>query len=212
MNQNDELRLGIEKMSVDISAQQEELLLKYMSLLQKWNKVYNLTAIRNPGQVVSHHLLDSLSVLPYLWSGRWLDVGCGAGLPGLVLGIVRPQWNFTLLDSNSKKVGFVQQVIIELGLKNVSVSCARVEDFRPLELYDGIISRAFTELGGFLKVTRHLISEQGRWAAMKGWVDKELQTVPVGWRVDKVISLQVPKLDAARCLVVVSCDGANRHD
>jgi 16S rRNA (guanine527-N7)-methyltransferase len=212
MNQNDELRLGIEKMSVDISAQQEELLLKYMSLLQKWNKVYNLTAIRKPEQVVSHHLLDSLSVLPYLWSGRWLDVGSGAGLPGLVLGIVQPQWKFTLLDSNSKKMGFVKQAIIELGLKNVSVSCARVEDFQPIELYDGIISRAFAELGGFLKNTRHLISEQGRWAAMKGWVDKELQTVPPGWRVDKVISLQVPKLDAARCLVVVSCDGANRHD
>jgi 16S rRNA (guanine527-N7)-methyltransferase len=212
MNQNDELRLGIEKMSLDINAQQQELLLKYVSLLQKWNKVYNLTAIRNPEQVVSHHLLDSLSVLPYLWSGRWLDVGSGAGLPGLVLGIVQPQWKFTLLDSNSKKMGFVKQAIIELGLKNVSFSCARVEDFQPIELYDGIISRAFAELGGFLKNTRHLISEQGRWAAMKGWVDKELQTVPPGWRVDKVISLQVPKLDAARCLVVVSCDGANRHD
>ena len=212
MKQIDELRLGIESIGVDINSQQQELLLKYLALLQKWNKVYNLTAIRNPQKMVSHHLLDSLSVLPFLWPGRWLDVGCGAGLPGLVLAIARPQWQFTLLDSNSKKASFLQQAAIELELKNVSVGCERVETFQPIELYDGIISRAFADLGGFLKITSHLVSEQGRWAAMKGWVNKELQTVPAGWRIDNVISLQVPKLDAARCLVVVSCDGANQHE
>jgi 16S rRNA (guanine527-N7)-methyltransferase len=174
--------------------------------------VYNLTAIRDPQKMVSHHLLDSLAVLPFLWSGRWLDVGCGAGLPGLVLAIVRPQWSFILLDSNSKKTGFVQQAIIELGLKNVGVYCVRVEDFQSTELFDGITSRAFTELGDFLTATRHLISGSGRWAAMKGWAEKELHNVPSGYRVEEIIPLHVPGLDAARSLVVVSCNGAKQHD
>lgn len=212
MNQSEELRLGIEKMGLDIDAKQQELLLKYVTLLHKWNKVYNLTAIRDPQEMVSHHLLDSLAVLPFLWPGRWLDVGCGAGLPGLVLAIVRPEWQFTLLDSNSKKTSFVQQAVIELGLKNVSVCCARVEDFQVGELFDGITSRAFTELGEFLKVTRHLMVGHGRWAAMKGWAEKELQNVPAGYLVEKIIPLHVPGLDAARSLVVVSCNGAKQYD
>ena len=212
MNHIEELRLSIEKMGLDINAQQQECLLRYMTLLHKWNKVYNLTAIRNPQEMVSHHLLDSLAVLPFLWPGRWLDTGCGAGLPGMVLAIVRPQWQFTLLDSNSKKTGFVQQAVIELDLKNVNVVCARVEDFHPAELFDGIISRAFAELGEFLKISRHLMNEYGRWAAMKGYADKQLQTIPLGWKVEKVIPLHVPKLDAVRNLVIVASNGVNQHD
>jgi 16S rRNA (guanine527-N7)-methyltransferase len=212
MSLQEELSLGIAKLGLDVDAQQQELLLKYVVLLHKWNKVYNLTAIRDPQKMVSHHLLDSLAVLPFLWSGRWLDVGCGAGLPGLVLAIVRPQWSFILLDSNSKKTGFVQQAIIELGLKNVGVYCVRVEDFQSTELFDGITSRAFTELGDFLTATRHLISGSGRWAAMKGWAEKELHNVPSGYRVEEIIPLHVPGLDAARSLVVVSCNGAKQHD
>ena len=211
MRQADELCSGIEEMGLDIDARQQELLLKYVTLLHKWNKVYNLTAIRDPQEMVSHHLLDSLAVLPYMWPGRWLDVGCGAGLPGLVLSIVRPQWQFILLDSNSKKTGFVQQAIIELNLKNVSVCCSRVEDYKPATLFDGIISRAFASLGEFLKITRHLMAERGRWMAMKGWAEKELEGVPEGCKVEKSILLQVPKIDAMRSLVVVSCNGVKQH-
>lgn len=212
MNQHQELSLGIAKLKLEITVQQQELLLQYVALLHKWNKVYNLTAIRDPQEMVSHHLLDSLAVLPFLWAGRWLDVGCGAGLPGLVLAIVRPQWSFVLLDSNSKKTGFVQQAIIELSLKNVSVFCARVEDFSAVELFDGVTSRAFTELGDFLKVTQHLVAETGKWAAMKGVAEKELHNVPLSYEVEKVIPLHVPGLDAARSLVVVSRNGAKLHD
>jgi len=117
------LSAGIAEMGLEVSPEQQAKLLDYLALLHKWNGVYNLTAIRNPEQMVSHHLLDSLAVLPHLWPQRWLDVGCGAGLPGLVLAVMRPEWSFTLLDSNSKKTGFVQQAAIELGLHNVEVRC-----------------------------------------------------------------------------------------
>jgi 16S rRNA (guanine527-N7)-methyltransferase len=211
MRQVDELRAGIEEMGLDIDTKQQELLLKYVALLHKWNKVYNLTAIRDPQKMVSHHLLDSLAVLPYLWPGSWLDVGCGAGVPGLILAVARPQWQFILLDSNSKKTGFVQQAIIELNLKNVGVFCSRVEDYKATKLFDGIISRAFADLGEFLKITRHLMAERGCWVAMKGWAEKELEGVPEGCRVEKVIPLQVPKIDAVRSLIVVSCNGVRQH-
>ncbi|MDD4977975.1 MAG: 16S rRNA (guanine(527)-N(7))-methyltransferase RsmG [Gallionella sp.] len=202
------LRSGVAEMGIAMTQSQHETLISYIALLHKWNKVYNLTAIREPLEMISHHILDSLSVLPYLWPKNWLDVGCGAGLPGLVLAVMRPEWQFTLLDSNSKKTGFVQQAIIELGLKNVSVHCARVEEFMVEERFDGITSRAFTELGDFIEMTQHLVAEQGRWAAMKGIAEKELQTVPEGYLVDRVISLHVPKIKAARSLVVVSRNGA----
>ncbi len=204
MNLKEELQAGIEKLGLDANDAQQAQLLEYIALLNKWNKVYNLTAIRDPQEMVSHHLLDSLAILPYLWPGRWLDVGCGAGLPGLVLAVMRPQWQFTLIDSNSKKTGFVQQAVIDLGLKNVSVCCVRIEDFKSSELFNGITSRAFTELGDFLNLTRHLMAEKGRWAAMKGVAEKELQSIKVGYQVDKIIALKVPKLEAARSLVVVS--------
>ena len=204
MSLKEELQAGIEELGLEANEVQQEQLLKYITLLHKWNKVYNLTAIRDPQEMVSHHLLDSLAILPYLWPGRWLDVGCGGGLPGLVLAVMRPQWQFTLIDSNSKKTGFVQQAVIDLGLKNVSVCCVRIEDFKSSELFDGITSRAFTELGDFLSLTRHLMAEKGRWAAMKGVAEKELKSIKDGYQVDKIISLEVPKLEAARSLVVVS--------
>lgn len=198
-----DLASGINKLGLELNQETQQKLLDYLALLQKWNKVYNLTAIRNAEQMVSHHLLDSLSVLPYLWAGRWLDVGCGAGLPGLVLAIVRPQWSFTLLDSNSKKTSFVQQAAIELGLKNVIVICARVEDMQASEKFDGIISRAFAETSDFVKLTRHLLAEKGRWAAMKGAPEQELQRLPGDVEVERIIPLNVSGLDAARCLVLL---------
>jgi len=206
MSLAEELQHGITQLGITLGADAQGKLLDYLALLHKWNKVYNLTAIRDPQQMVSHHLLDSLAVMPHLWPGRWLDVGCGAGLPGLVLAIAQPGWQFTLLDSNSKKTSFVQQAVIELGLRNVSVHCERVEEWQPAERFDGIISRAFSELGEFLRNTRHLMAPHGRWAAMKGAPEQELEEVPDGCRVEHVIPLQVPGLHAARSLVIVSGD------
>ena len=205
MNTAEELKRGSEQLGISLSAEAQSKLLDYLALLHKWNKFYNLTAIRDPQQMVSNHLLDSLAVMPYLWAGRWLDVGCGAGLPGLVLAISKPDWQFCLLDSNSKKTSFVLQAIIELGLRNATVHCGRVEDWQPKELYDGIISRAFTELGNFLRKTRHLIAVHGRWAAMKGVPEQELAGLPSGCRVESIIPIHVPGLQAARSLVIATC-------
>lgn len=204
MNLTHELEQGIAELGLDITSEKQQKLLDYVALLHKWNKVYNLTAIRDPQQMVSHHLLDSLAITPYLWPGKWLDVGCGAGLPGVVMAIVLPDWRVSLLDSNSKKTGFVQQAIIELGLKNVSVQCARIEAFQAPEKFDGIVSRAFTGLGDFLQVTHRLLAPAGRWAAMKGWAEKELVNIPDDCVVEKIIKVKVPSLDAARSLVVVA--------
>jgi len=206
MNLAEELQHGIAQLGLALDADAQGKLLDYLALLHKWNKVYNLTAIRDPQQMVSNHLLDSLAVMPHLWAGRWLDVGSGAGLPGLVLAVAQPDWQFTLLDSNGKKTSFVQQAVIELGLQNVSVHCARVEEWQPVERFDGIISRAFSELGEFLRSTRHLVAQQGRWVAMKGVPQQELAGVPDGCRVERIIPLQVPGLHAARSLVIATCN------
>ncbi|TAJ80933.1 MAG: 16S rRNA (guanine(527)-N(7))-methyltransferase RsmG [Gallionellaceae bacterium] len=198
-----DLSNGIAQLGIDVAPEAQQKLLDYLALLHKWNKVYNLTAIREPKQMVSNHLLDSLAVLPHLWPKRWLDVGCGAGLPGVVLAIVRPEWSFTLLDSNSKKTSFVQQASIELGLHNVEVHCARIEEWQVAEKFDGIISRAFAETAEFVTLTQHLLAESGRWAAMKGLPGRELKCLPESVMVEQIIPLQIPKLEAARCLVVL---------
>ncbi len=197
------LAQGIAQLKLEVASEVQQKLLRYLDLLQKWNKVYNLTSIREPEQIVSHHLLDSLAVLPHLWPGRWLDVGSGAGLPGLVLALMQPQWTFALLDSNSKKTSFVQQAVIELELNNVSVHCARVEGWRPEEKFDGIISRAFAETTEFIRLTRHLLARDGSWVAMKGAPQQELERLPADVRLEQIISLQVPGLDAARSLVLL---------
>lgn len=206
MNLAQELSAGIAQMGLDVTPEQQAKLLDYLALLHKWNKVYNLTAVRQPEQMVSNHLLDSLAVLPYLWPQRWLDVGCGGGLPGIVLAIMRPEWSFTMLDSNSKKTGFVQQAAIELGLRNVEVRCERVERWQPGQKFDGIISRAFAEAAEFVTLTRHLLAEGGRWVAMKGTPEQELARLPAGIKVEEVVTLHVPKLEAARSLVVLGVE------
>lgn len=201
----DILREGAAQLGIALSPEQQSRMMEYLALMQKWNKVYNLTAIRSGSEMVIHHLLDSMAVLPHLWGRKWLDVGCGAGLPGVVLAILRPDWEFTLLDSNSKKTGFVQQVAIQLELKNLTVHTGRVEDWDVETRFDGIISRAFTELGNFFRLTEHLLAPQGRWAAMKGKQDEKL---PQGYQIDRVIALQVPNLDASRSLVIASKKGS----
>ena len=204
MSLAEELQLGSAQLGIPLDADMQGKLLDYLALLNKWNRVYNLTAIRDPKQMVSYHLLDSLAVLPHLWAGRWLDVGCGAGLPGLVLAVAQPDWQFVLLDSNSKKTSFVQQAVIELGLQNVSVYCARVQEWQPTERFDGIISRAFSGLSEFLRSTRHLLAPHGGWVAMKGVLQQELAELPGGCRVERVIPLRVPGLNVARSLVIAS--------
>lgn len=205
MNREKELAQGIEQLGLNVQTYAQQKLLRYLELLQKWNKVYNLTAIPSQ-QMVVHHLLDSLAVVPHLWGGRWLDVGCGAGLPGMVLAIVRPDWEFTLLDSNSKKTSFVQQAAIELKLHNVSVCCARVENWRADNKFDGIISRAFANIGDFTAVTRHLLADEGRWAAMKGDPTQEMGLLSGNVEVEKIIPLKIPGLDAVRSLVILKAN------
>ncbi len=212
MSDSEELQRGVTQLGIMLSAEAQNKLLEYVALLHKWNKIYNLTAIRDPQQMVSNHLLDSLAVIPHLWAGRWLDVGCGAGLPGVVLAVAQPDWQFVLLDSNSKKTSFVQQAIIELELRNVSVHCARVEQWQTTEKFDGIISRAFSNLGDFLQDTQHLIAAQGRWAAMKGLPEQALSGVPETCRIENIIKLQVPGLQAARSLVIASCPEIKRNE
>ncbi|BBJ23920.1 16S rRNA (guanine(527)-N(7))-methyltransferase RsmG [Candidatus Nitrotoga sp. AM1P] len=203
MNQADELVLGITQLGLDVAPEVQRKLFSYLEMLQKWNRVYNLTAIRQPEQMISGHLLDSLAVLPHLWPGRWLDVGCGAGLPGIILALMRPEWTFALLDSNSKKTSFVQQVKIELELHNVNIYCTRVEAWQAGEKFDGIISRAFAETAKFVTLTRHLLDQKGRWIAMKGVPQQELERLPNDISVEQIIPLQVPGLAAARCLIML---------
>jgi 16S rRNA (guanine527-N7)-methyltransferase len=201
-----ELAQGIDQLGLTVDLAKQQKLLDYLALLHKWNRVYNLTAVRQKEQMVISHLLDCLAVDQYLWPQRWLDVGCGAGLPGVVLAIVRPEWTWTLLDSNSKKTSFVQQTSIELGLNNIEIHCGRVEEFDTNNKYDGIISRAFSDAADFVSTTRHLLKEGGRWVAMKGSPEQELLRLPVDIKVEKKIALEIPKLGAARCLVVMKED------
>lgn len=207
MKEGTQLRSGIAELGLNLGDETQAKLLAYLALLHKWNKVYNLTAIRDKDEMVSHHLLDSLAVLPHLWAGRWLDVGCGGGMPGLVLAIAEPDWEFTLLDSNTKKTSFVQQAVIELGLNNVSVHSGRVEQWTPDYKFEGIISRAFAELGDFFTVTKHLLASNGHWAAMKGQPEQEMGAIPAGYEIERVIPLSVPGLKAVRSLVIAKVSG-----
>ena len=159
------LQQGCDDLEVCIAASQRQQLLEYVALLAKWNKAYNLTAVRDEAQMVVRHLLDSLAVVPYLTGKRLIDVGTGAGLPGIPLAILFPEREFHLLDSNGKKTRFLTQVKNELGLTNLQVVNSRVEAFEPGQPFDGITSRAFASLADFTQLTRHLGTEQTRWLA-----------------------------------------------
>lgn len=203
MNAQDELAAGIEQLNLVLDVGIQTKLLTYLELLKKWNGTYNLTAIRDPHQMLTHHVLDSLAVLPHLEATDWLDVGCGAGLPGLILAMAKPEWQVSLLDSNSKKTSFVRQAAIELKINNIAVYTERVESWHPDKRFSGIISRAFAETAEFVHRTQHLLSPDGRWVAMKGEPEKELQKLPETVEVEKIISLAVPGLNAARSLVIL---------
>lgn len=204
MSLAEKLSDGIARLGLFLTDAQQHLLLDYIAMLQKWNKVYNLTAVREPESMVYQHLLDSLAVLPYIGVGRLLDVGTGGGLPGIVLAIARPELDITLLDSNQKKTTFLRQACIELGLTNVKVECLRVDDFQPAAAYDMVISRAFSELGEFVRLSARLCRPGGVLLAMKGvYPHDELAQLPAQFFQNEVVPLNVPGLDAQRHLVIL---------
>lgn len=200
------LQRGLEQMGLAVAEDARFQLIQYLLLLEKWNQVYNLTAVRDPKKAVSLHLLDSLALMPYInHSGRLLDVGSGAGLPGIPLAVARPQWSVTLLDSSHKKAAFLNQAVGELGLKNVKVVCQRVESWRTEERFDCIVSRAFSELGEFVESAHHLLASRGVLAAMKGVLPlDEIERLPPGFRVRQLHALSIPALDATRHLVLIA--------
>jgi len=196
------LSTGLAELGLDLSDDAQHKLLAFRDLLLKWNKTYNLTALRDPAQAISHHLLDSLAILPHVGDGPLLDVGAGGGLPGIPLAIARPQLAVSMVDTVQKKATFLQQAAIELGLKNVAVHHARVEEMRGQ--YAQISSRAFAEIGLFVELTRHLLAPGGRWLAMKGIrPDDELAALPADIVVDSIVQLHVPGLDAERHLIIL---------
>lgn len=201
-----ELEQGAALLGVELSQAQRDQLLAYLALLNKWNKAYNLTAVRDPAEMVSRHLLDSLSVATYVERGnsRWLDVGSGGGMPGIPLAILFPEQHFTLLDSNGKKTRFLTQVRLELKLGNVEVVHSRVEQFRPDQPFNGITSRAFSSLEDFANWTRHLGDDGTRWLAMKGvQPDDELQALPEDFRLEQCLVLKVPGCQGQRHLLIL---------
>lgn len=202
----EELTQGGATLGVALDARQHELLMGYLALLIKWNKAYNLTAVRNPDEMVSRHLLDSLSVVPFVAErgNDWLDVGSGGGMPGVPLAILFPERRFTLLDSNGKKTRFLTQVKLELGLDNLGVVNARVEAFRPEQPFAGIVSRAFSALEDFANWTRHLGDRDTHWLAMKGLrPDDELARMPEDFKVEAEHTLAVPGCQGQRHLLIL---------
>jgi 16S rRNA (guanine527-N7)-methyltransferase len=194
------LDAGITALGLGLAPGAESKLARYLALLQKWNRTYNLTAIHDEQRMVTHHLLDSLAVLPHLMDVTTLaDVGSGAGLPGIPLAISRPELQVTSIEANQKKVAFQQQAKIELGLANLNVHCGRVEQLA--SSFDAVISRAFAELSGFIAQAGHL---SPRLLAMKGaYPQAELDRLPDGWRLTEASRLDVPGLDAERYLIVL---------
>jgi 16S rRNA (guanine527-N7)-methyltransferase len=196
---------GLDAMSLALPAEVTGQLLVYLQLLAKWNRAYNLTAVRDIGQMVSRHLLDSLSILPFLNGVRFADVGTGAGLPGLVLAIAQPQAYFDLLDSNGKKIRFVTQAIAELGLHNARAHCARVEQFHAEMLCDAVLTRAFASLPEIVRLCEHLLAANGRLLAMKGNLpDDEIAALPPHWQVEATHALTVPDEPGQRHLIILS--------
>jgi len=205
--QEQELLQGARHLGIELTAAQTSLLMDYLSLLIKWNKAYNLTAVRDPAQMVSRHLLDSLSVVPFVARAgdKWLDVGSGGGMPGIILAIMFADKRFCLLDANGKKTRFLTQVKLELQLDNVTVVQSRIEQHQVEQPYTGIISRAFSSLADFSALTSHLGDSNSSWLAMKGvQPDDELQELPENFRLDSCHRLQVPGCQGQRHLLILS--------
>lgn len=199
-----DLGLGIDQLGLNLSSDQQAALLDYVSLLQRWNKAYNLTAIRDPLEMLHKHVLDALAVLPHLTGNRFLDVGSGGGIPGIILAIARPESEYVLLDSNGKKTRFLTQAKMELGLKHVEVQQNRAESYYPDRLFDRIISRAFTALDNMLNLCQHLVFDDGEFWAMKGdYPEPNQKPIPKPWKIKQAVPLEVPFVDAQRHLIVI---------
>ncbi len=199
-----ELSQGAQELGVVLSEAQHAQLLAYLALLIKWNKAYNLTAVRDPDEMVSRHLLDSLSVVPFIEGERWLDVGSGGGMPGIPLAILFPQMKITVLDSNGKKTRFLTQVKLELKLDNLEVIHSRAEAFHPASPFTGIVSRAFSSLEDFTGWTRHMGDTNTRWLAMKGLhPTDELVALPADFALDSAQALTVPGCQGQRHLLIL---------
>lgn len=205
MNLARQLADGLAALEVALPDETQTRLLQYLALIRKWNRVHNLTAMREPEMILIRHLFDSLAILPHIAGSRILDVGSGAGLPGIPLALVRPEWHVALLESNHKKAVFLQQARIELKLKNVEIVAERVENFRPASGFDTVISRAFSDLADFVKLAGHLAIEGGgRLAAMKGvYPHEELAQLPPPFVIENVFPVAVPGLEAKRHLVMI---------
>jgi 16S rRNA (guanine527-N7)-methyltransferase len=198
------LRRGIAGMSLALPAAAIDQLADYLALLVKWNRVYNLTGVRDEAKLVTHHVLDCLAVVEHLPPGNVVDVGSGAGLPGIPIAIACPDRSVTLVDSNQKKTAFLKQAIAELGLSHANVVSERVEAHRPTTLFKIVISRAFSDLASFVKLAGHLCAAEGVLIAMKGLrPDAELEGLPSSWQVSSTVQLPVPELGASRHLVFV---------
>ncbi len=203
------LRAGADALALDLPAAQLDELLQYLALLHKWNSVYNLTAVRDPQQMLTQHLLDCMAALPaFTGAQHVLDVGSGGGLPGIVIAIwarhAQPQMRVEMIDTVHKKTAFLTQVKAELGLANVKVNTGRVEQFAPKEKFDVITSRAFAELGDFVSWSGHLLEEGGRLLALKGQAETtQREVLPNGWQIVRDLRLQVPGMDAERHVVQI---------
>ena len=202
LNDKAQLESGMQKLGLENIPQVISKLLIYKELLIKWNKSFNLTSIKNR-EVVTHHFLDCLSIIPFIKSSSLLDVGTGAGLPGIIIAIVKPDIKVSLIDKVGKKIAFIKRVVAELEIKNIDTYHDRVELLTSEEKYDGIISRAFSNMDDFIKSTKHLIKSQGVWYGMKSKkiLNDEMVNINQPWTLEK---LDVPFLDAERYLVKVS--------
>jgi len=195
---------GLEQLAIPADDTSVDALLHYLTELERWNKTYNLTAVRDPKEMVTRHVLDSYAAQPYISGIRIIDVGTGAGLPGIPLALANPDMRFVLLDSNGKKVRFLQHVVGDLGLHNVTLVQARVADYAADSGFDTVVCRAFTSLAEFVADSGHLAAPEGRLVAMKGKLPRdELNELPEGWSAEAVEPVHVPGLDAERHIIVI---------
>ena len=192
---------------IALTQKQQQQLVRYVELLDKWNKAYNLTSVRLPQEMMVKHIMDSLVVAPHLTGHHYIDVGTGPGLPGIVLAIALPETQFVLLDSLGKRVRFLMHVKHELGLDNVTPVQSRVEEYQPSVKLDGVLSRAFASLQDMIDWCSHLIDHSGKFIALKGvFPSEELDLLPTGVKFEQKIALEVPDLDAQRHLIILSKD------
>ncbi|MFT2092802.1 16S rRNA (guanine(527)-N(7))-methyltransferase RsmG [Paraglaciecola sp. 2405UD69-4] len=198
------LRKSIKNTLLNVSEQQQELLIDYILMVNRWNKAFNLTSIREPEKMVIKHIVDSIVVAPYLDKTHYIDVGTGPGLPGIPLAIMCPDKHFVLLDSLGKRVRFMKQVAHELGIKNIEPVQSRVEDYIPNHKIDGVLSRAFASLKDMLHWCQHLVDSHGVYLALKGQLPlDELEELPSGFTLQETIKLDVPGLDGERHIVKI---------